>query len=77
MNYASLISKLQVLPEGKQLEVLDFVDYLAARFSQPASPKVSAWSEQEFATLSMAQAMRGLEDEQVLYTTADLKEQWQ
>ena len=76
MNYASLISKLQVLLEGKQLEVLAFVEYLADRFARTAPPGLSEWSEREFSELAMTQAMRGLENEPVLYTEADVNERW-
>jgi len=31
MSYAELIEKLQALPEAKQAEVFDFVDFLANR----------------------------------------------
>lgn len=31
MNYAELIEKLQTLPEAKQAEVFDFVEFLANR----------------------------------------------
>lgn len=77
MNYASLIDKLQVLPEGKQLEVFDFVEYLADRFAKPSPGSQVEWSERDFTALSMAQAMRGMEDEPVLYTEADITERWQ
>ncbi len=77
MNYATLINKLRVLPEGKQLEVLDFVEYLIDRFAQSTTPVLTEWSEREFSDLAMAQAMRGLEDEPVSYTEADLRERWQ
>lgn len=33
MGYAELIKKLQTLPEDKQAEVFDFVEFLAARFA--------------------------------------------
>lgn len=71
MGYAELIRRLQVLPPAQQTEVFDFVDFLTARY-QPAE-----WSDAEFSTMSIQQAMRGLEDEPTLYTSADLKEQWQ
>ena len=33
MGYAELIEKLETVPDGKRAEVFDFVDYLAARYS--------------------------------------------
>lgn len=77
MNYANLIDKLQVLPEGKQLEVLDFIDYLADRFGRTSQSNVMDWPAAEFSELSISQAMRGLEDETMPYTEADIKERWQ
>ena len=34
------------------------------------------WSDQEFANLSMQQALRGIEADPVIYTDADLRERW-
>ena len=36
MSYAELIEKLQALPQDKQAEVFDFVEYLVARFGTGA-----------------------------------------
>ncbi len=35
------------------------------------------WTNAEFSTMAMSQAMRGMEDEPPLYTVDDLKENWQ
>lgn len=43
MGYAELIRTLQALPQDKQAEVFDFVDFLAARArveSQAARPSI-------------------------------------
>lgn len=77
MDYTHLIEKLQNLPEDKQVEVFDFVEFLTDRFSRPAALQFSDWREKEFTNLSMTQAMRGMEDEPQLYTEADLTERWQ
>lgn len=76
MNYAHLIEKLQTLPIEKQTEVVDFIDYLSARFSHQDDAALGAWSEQDFSQFSMHQAMKGLEDEEPVYTEQDLKEKW-
>jgi hypothetical protein len=57
--------EVQALPEAIQREVLDFVEFLKAR-----RPHVDdeAWN-----AFSLAQAMRGLEDEPDLYSKADLR----
>lgn len=77
MDYTHLIEKLQNLPEDKQVEVFDFVEFLTDRFIRPAAFQFFDWREKEFANLSMTQAMRGMEDEPQLYTEADLTEHWQ
>lgn len=77
MDYTQLIEKLQNLPEDKQAEVFDFVEFLNARFSRPVALQFSDWRDKEFASLSMTQAMRSIEDEPQLYTEADLTERWQ
>jgi hypothetical protein len=57
---------VQKLPASFQAEVLDFVEYLLA--------KISRREEGDWSDLSLAFAMRGMEDEITpVYTTADLK----
>lgn len=58
--------RVQKLPASFQAEVLDFVEYLLA--------KVREREEGDWSDLSLAFAMRGMEDEDTpRYTTADLK----
>jgi len=76
MNYAHLIEQLQVLPVDKQAVVLDFVDYLASRFANTPGKSVGDWSTTDFSGFSLTQAMRDMEDEPELYSSADLKESW-
>ncbi len=58
--------RVQKLPASFQAEVLDFIEYLLA--------KVRSREEGDWSELSLAFAMRGMEDEVApLYTTADLK----
>jgi len=63
-----IIQHVQVLPEDIQAEVLDFVEYLESKAivvkEEPA----------EWGGFSLSQAMRGLETEDALYSTDDLKE---
>lgn len=61
---------VQKLPTAYQAEVLDFVEYLLAKTIRGARDREeSLWSE-----VSLAFAMRGMEDEDApQYTTADLK----
>ena len=61
---------VEALPEADQREVLDFVEFLKSR-TEPKGVREGgvAWS-----AFSLASAMRGMEDESSLYTTADLKE---
>lgn len=79
MNHAKLIEKIQSLPIEKQAEVFDFVDFLASRSQGALQPPLvmSEWTNAEFAEMAMKQALRGMEDEPVLYTMDDLKERWQ
>lgn len=78
MGYAELIERLRTLPQEKQAEVFDFVEFLCQRSSQveKAPPVQSEWHDREFAQMSMAQALRGIEDDPVAYTLADLRERW-
>lgn len=61
---------VQKLPTAYQAEVLDFVEFLVTKTTRSAQEhEESLWSD-----LSLAFAMRGMEDEDApQYTTADLK----
>lgn len=78
MGYAELIQqRLQILPQEKQAEIYNFVEFIAARISHPAPDNASEWTDAEFSRMAMAKAMRGLEDDPVTYSLDDLKERWQ
>lgn len=63
--------KLQKLPIAAQEEVLHFIEFLAQKYVENGDED-KQWSE-----FSLAQATRGLEDEDFPeYTEADLKEKW-
>lgn len=79
MGYAELIHlRLQTLPPEKQEEIYDFVEFIAARSSAVVTQAEtrSDWTAAEFSQLSLAQAMRGLEDDPVTYSLHDIKERW-
>lgn len=60
--------RVERLPETLQAEVLDFVEYLLSKAERASEDE--AWS-----TLSLASAMRGMEDEAgPTYDEHDLKE---
>jgi hypothetical protein len=61
-------SKIQVLPDAAQTEVLHFVEFLSQKYEQANEDK--QWSE-----FSLNQAMKGLEDE-TPYSEEDLQEKW-
>jgi hypothetical protein len=66
----STAEKLQVqiekLPESLQAEVLDFVEYLLTKTMRD--------NDDDWSSLSLATAMRGMEDEETsLYAISDLK----
>lgn len=79
MGYAELIERLQALPPDKQTEVFDFVEFLSARFgsSDQTPPAHADWTDAEFSAMAMAQAQRGIDDDLIIYTRDDLREQWQ
>jgi hypothetical protein len=66
----AIVQRVMSLPEDAQREVLDFVSFIETRKTQQAERQENAaWS-----TLSLASAMRGMEDEESPYTLSDLKE---
>ena len=60
-----IFKKVQALPAEKQAEILDFVDFL--------EEKLAREDTQDWSAFSLASAMRGLEDEDDLYSEDDLK----
>lgn len=61
-----IIEKITSLPEEKQTEVLDFIDFLKKKIDEDEK---RGWSK-----FSLESAMRGMENEESLYTLNDLKE---
>jgi hypothetical protein len=59
----TIIKQIHELPESKQSEVLDFVEYLRTKTD-----------EKDWSVFTLSSAMRGMEDEESLYTLDDLKE---
>ena len=60
---------LEKLPASLQAEVLDFVEYLAAKASREAVRREA----RDWSYLSLAYSMRGMEDEEApTYTAPDL-----
>ncbi|MEO5363090.1 MAG: hypothetical protein H7838_05645 [Magnetococcus sp. DMHC-8] len=79
MSYAELIKKLADLPRDKQEDVLAFVEWLSNRRAGDGGLPPAHhpdWQEADFADLSMVQALRGMEDDPVVYSMADLQERW-
>lgn len=74
MSVAELIEKLRVLPKEKQEEVSDFVDYLVGKFGRSEQ---GSWTDSGFSELSLAQALRGMEDDPVAYSSDDIRNPWQ
>ncbi len=67
MNLAKkIIHHVEALPKIKQIEVLDFVEYLHS--------KSVMQSKHEWNDFSLTAAMRGLEEEDTSYSIKDLKE---
>lgn len=64
--------KVEKLPIAIQLEVLDFVEFVAQKARINSEDEGKQWAE-----FSLNQAMKGLEEEETPeYTEADLKEKW-
>ena len=59
-----IIRYIQELPESKKAEVLDFVEYLRNKTEE------SNWSE-----FSLSSAMKGMENDDSIYSLKDIKEQ--
>ena len=67
MSLADKITKnVKALPESKQIEILNFIEYLRVKTERQANIE---WTD-----FSLSSAMRGMEDEQAPYSLNDLKE---
>ncbi|MCK5267217.1 MAG: DUF2281 domain-containing protein [Spirochaetes bacterium] len=64
-----IIKHVETLPEIVQAEILDFVEYLESK-TERAKKERTDWS-----TLSLSQAMRGIEQEASPYSLNDVKEE--
>jgi hypothetical protein len=73
MNHTEkIMDHVQRMPEAEQVEVLDFIEYLETK----ARERRAREEEEGWSALSLASAMRGMEDEPSDYDTADLKEKF-
>jgi len=61
-----ILATVASLPEAKQAEVLDFVEYLKLKTEKEEN---NDWN-----SLSISAAMRGMENEESNYSVTDLKE---
>jgi hypothetical protein len=59
-----IINNIKTLPESKQIEVLDFIEYLKIKTARQEN---TGWSN-----FSLSSAMRGLEKEESPYSLNDL-----
>ena len=62
-----IVEKVKSLPEDKQIEIMDSIDFL----SRKVEKEESFWSK-----FSLESAMRELESEESLYTLGDIKERF-
>ena len=74
MGYAELIQTVEKLSPERQAEVLDFAQFLATRSG--TKPAFDDWTREDFSRASMAQALRGMEDDPVAYSISDIKERF-
>ena len=72
MNVAEKINKqVRRFPEQTEAEVLGFVEYLLTKTEQKSAQE----EDQDWTRLSLASALRGMEDDpEPEYTEADLEE---
>ena len=63
-----VIEKFKTLPEYKQAEAIDFIDFLRKR--------TEIQEQERWGAFSLASAMLGMGDEDDLYTVEDLREKF-
>ena len=67
-----IMDHVQRMPESEQVEVLDFIEYLETK----ARERRAREEEVTWSALSLASAMRSMEEEPSEYDTNDLKEKF-
>lgn len=72
MDHDELVAKLRMLPRDKQVEVMDFVDFLVARYGRRKEGQTGS----SFTETCICQAFRDVDDDPVVYGPEDLKERW-
>jgi hypothetical protein len=60
-----IINNVKILPESKQLQILDFVEYLKLKMEKE--------EQKEWKEFSLSSAMEGMEDEESPYSLNDIK----
>lgn len=72
MDHDELLAKLRMLPRDKQVEVMDFVDFLVARYGRcNETPPGHASAE-----ACISQTFQDVHDDPVAYSLQDLNERW-
>jgi hypothetical protein len=69
-----IYQRVRILPEPMQAQVLDFVEFLLSKSEADSEDNLQDMDNLEWSNLSLAMAMRGMEDEEEPYSMADLKE---
>jgi hypothetical protein len=66
-----IIDHLESLPDVAQLEVLDFVEFLQTRQKHFEERRAD---DKSWCNFSLASAMKGIDDDDTFYTSADIIE---
>jgi Protein of unknown function (DUF2281) len=73
----NIYEKINLLPDDKQQEVFDFIDFISSRYNKKQAITTNEeLTDDIFVNFSMHHALRGIEDDPVSYSTEDLKERW-
>lgn len=67
MDYSEIIKKISLLPQSKQREVFDFIDFLSNKNQEIQLP------DNEWTAFSVRNALTDLINEPDLYTLKDIK----
>ena len=73
MGHIDLIEKLKSLPAEQQDRISGLINFYLSRQAPASAPDAP---DLDFPELSLAQAMRGMEDDPVIYKPEDLREKW-
>ena len=73
MGVFQFLAVLRALPPERRSEIFDFVEFVAARCGVDLPSPTDDWTDAEFSEMAMRQALRGIEEDDIVHGPDDVK----